>query len=54
MKVEIKKDPKKLRPSDVQVLVGDSTKFRKATGWKPEIPIEKTLEDLLNFWRERI
>ena len=49
VKVEIKKDPKKLRPSDVQVLVGDSTKFRKATGWKPEIPIEKTFEDLLNF-----
>jgi GDP-D-mannose dehydratase len=52
-KIEVKQDPKKMRPSDVPVLIGDSTKFRKATGWKPEIPFEKTLEDLLNYWRER-
>lgn len=53
-KIEIKKDPKRMRPSDVPVLIGDSTKFREATGWKPEIPFEKTLEDLLNYWRERV
>jgi len=52
-KIEIRQDPKRMRPSDVPVLVGDSAKFRKATGWKPEIPFEKTLEDLLNYWRER-
>ncbi len=52
-KIEIKEDPKRMRPSDVPVLVGDSTKFREATGWKPEIPFEKTLEDLLDYWRER-
>lgn len=54
VKVKIKKDPKKLRPSDVPVLQGDSSKFRKATGWKPEIPFEKTLADLLNYWREKV
>ena len=53
-KIEIKQDPKRMRPSDVPVLVGDSAKFRKATGWKPEIPFEKTLEDLLNYWREKV
>lgn len=53
-KIEIKKDPKRMRPSDVPVLVGDCKKFRKATGWKPEIPFEKTLEDLLNYWRGRV
>ena len=52
-KIKIKRDPERMRPSDVPVLVGDSTKFREATGWKPEIPFEKTLEDLLNYWRER-
>ncbi|MCG2677860.1 GDP-mannose 4,6-dehydratase [bacterium] len=52
-KIEIKKDPKRMRPSDVPTLVGDSAKFRKATGWKPEIPFEKTMKDLLNYWRER-
>ncbi|MDP2924252.1 MAG: GDP-mannose 4,6-dehydratase [Candidatus Omnitrophota bacterium] len=53
-RVKIKEDPERLRPSDVPVLIGDCAKFRKATGWKPEIPFEKTLEDLLNYWRENI
>lgn len=53
-KVEVKQDPARMRPSDVQILLGDGTKFKKQTGWKPEIPFEKTLEDLLNYWRERI
>lgn len=53
-KIEVKPDPDRMRPSDVEVLIGDSTKFRQATGWKPEIPFDKTLEDLLNYWRERV
>jgi len=52
--VEIKRDPARMRPSDVQILVGDHSKFSKATGWEPKIPFEKTLEDLLNHWRERV
>lgn len=54
IKVKIKEDPARLRPSDVPVLLGDCSKFKKATGWKPEIPFEKTMEDLLNYWRERV
>ncbi len=54
IKVEVKQDPARMRPSDVQILLGDCTKFTKQTGWKPEIPFEKTLEDTLNYWRERI
>lgn len=53
-KITVKTDPKRLRPSDVPVLLGDCTKFRRKTGWKPKIPFEKTLEDLLNYWRERV
>jgi len=51
--IRIKQDPKRMRPSDVPMLLGDCSKFRKATGWKPKIPFEKTMEDLLNYWRER-
>lgn len=52
-KIKVKQDPKRLRPSDVPVLVGDSTKFRKITGWKPKISfLNETLPDLLNYWRE--
>jgi len=49
--VKVEEDPSRLRPSDVPVLEGDSTKFIKDTGWKPEIPFEQTLKDLLDFWR---
>lgn len=54
IKVEVKPNPARMRPSDVMILLGDNTKFRNATGWKPEIPFEKTLLDLLNYWRERV
>ncbi len=50
----VKPDPKRMRPSDVMVLIGDSSKFREKTGWKPEIEFRKTLEDLLDYWRERV
>jgi GDP-4-dehydro-6-deoxy-D-mannose reductase len=53
-KFRIQVDPDRLRPSDVQILQADSTKFRKLTGWAPTIPFEKTLSDLLDYWRERV
>jgi GDP-4-dehydro-6-deoxy-D-mannose reductase len=43
-------DPKRLRPSDDPILIGDNKKLR-SLGWDSEIPIEKTIEDTLNFWR---
>ena len=52
--IKVKQDPERLRPSDVPILQGDSSKFRKQTGWKPKIPFEKTMEDLLNYWRENV
>ncbi len=54
VKIEVKVDPKRLRPSDVMLLVGDASKIKNELGWKPEIPIEKTLKDLLDYWRERV
>ncbi len=54
VKIKIVPDKDRMRPSDVEVLIGDSSKFRKKTGWKPEIPFEKTMEDLLNYWREKV
>ncbi len=47
-------DPALLRPSDVTLQIPDISKFQKETGWQPEIPLEKTLEDLLNYHREKI
>lgn len=52
--VKIEQDPERMRPSDVLLLIGDSTKFQQRTGWKPTIPFEKTLKDLLDWWREKV
>ncbi|RJR29533.1 NAD-dependent epimerase/dehydratase family protein, partial [Candidatus Microgenomates bacterium] len=54
VKVKIEQDPARMRPSDVEVLIGDNSKFTKKTGWQPEIKFEKTMEDLLNYWREKV
>jgi len=54
VKVKVEVDPARLRPSDVPILLPDCSKFVKLTGWKPRIPFAKTLEDLLNYWRERV
>ncbi len=52
--IAVKTDPARLRPSDVMVLEGDPSKMHKATGWKVEIPFERTLTELLDYWRQRI
>ncbi len=49
--VKVETDPERLRPSDVEILIGDSSKFRADTGWEPRIPFDQTLEDLLEYWR---
>ncbi len=50
-RIEIRVDPALLRPSDVTLQIPDCSKFRKVTGWKPTIPLERTLEDTLEYWR---
>lgn len=52
-KIEIIKDEKKFRKIDVPDIYGDYSKLEKL-GWKPVIPIEKTMEDVINFWREKL
>jgi GDP-4-dehydro-6-deoxy-D-mannose reductase len=52
--IKVETDPLRLRPSDVPVLIGDSSKFRAITGWEPKIPFEQTVRDSLDYWRTRI
>lgn len=51
--VTVQPDPDRLRPSDVPVVLGDATRIREELGWSPEIPIDRTLGDLLDFWRSK-
>jgi GDP-4-dehydro-6-deoxy-D-mannose reductase len=53
-RVEIRTDPERLRPSDVPAQVGDPARLRAATGWEPRIPLEQSLQDLLDDWRARV
>jgi GDP-4-dehydro-6-deoxy-D-mannose reductase len=52
-RIDIEEEQKRLRPLDIEYQVGDSTKLRKETRWKPLIPLERTLADLLDYWREK-
>lgn len=52
IKVEV--DPERLRPIDADLQIPDCRKFKAHTGWEPEITFEQTMEDLLNYWRDRV
>lgn len=54
IKCEVKVSPELLRPSDVTLQIPCIDKFRNETGWEPEIPLEKTLQDMLKYWREEL
>lgn len=53
-KIKVEQDPKLLRPMDNPDLVCNFEKLEKVTGWKPEIDLEKTLKDTLDYWRNII
>jgi len=52
--IEIVTDPERLRPIDADLQVPDITKFQNHTGWKPQIFFEQTMDDLLEYWRDRV
>ncbi|HEX5720615.1 MAG TPA: GDP-mannose 4,6-dehydratase [Thermoanaerobaculia bacterium] len=54
VEVKVETDPERLRPSDVEVLIGDASKFKADTGWEPRIPFDQTLRDLLDYWRHTL
>jgi GDP-4-dehydro-6-deoxy-D-mannose reductase len=53
-RVEIEIDPARLRPDDTPVIQGDASRLRAETGWRPGIPIEQTLADMLDWWRDEV
>jgi GDPmannose 4,6-dehydratase len=52
--IKVETDPDRLRPIDADLQVPDTAKFKTHTGWEPEISFEKTMKDLLDYWRKRI
>ena len=47
-------DKNRLRPIDADLQIPCTDKFKQHTGWEPKISFEKTMEDLLNYWRLKI
>jgi GDP-4-dehydro-6-deoxy-D-mannose reductase len=51
VQVDVRVDPDKLRPIDQAVVLGSFDRLSRQTGWHPEIPMDRTLADLLDYWR---
>jgi GDP-mannose 4,6-dehydratase len=52
--IRVEKDPALIRPADVTSQIPCTTKFKTETGWRPSIPYEETLKDMLEYWRARV
>tara|TARA_Y100000593_G_C4259078_1_gene311221 strand:- start:153 stop:1127 length:975 start_codon:yes stop_codon:yes gene_type:complete len=52
--IMVEVDKERLRPVDADLQVPDTTKFTSHTGWHPEISFEETMNDLLDYWRNRV
>lgn len=52
--IRIETDPERLRPIDADLQVPNTAKFKAVTGWEPAIPFDQTMDDLLQYWREKV
>ncbi|MFH0875351.1 MAG: SDR family NAD(P)-dependent oxidoreductase [archaeon] len=52
--ITVEIDPKKMRPSDTPIFVGDHSKFTNLTGWNPRINVGEIVRDVLDYWRSQI
>ena len=53
-KLKIEVDPDRLRPIDADLQVPNTSKFENHTGWKPAYSFEETMQDLLDYWRQKV
>jgi len=51
VKIEVKQEPDRMQPSDVEILMCDCSKSKKRTGWEPKIAFGDTMGELLDYWR---
>jgi len=53
IKVELKVEQSLVRPNDNPVIIGNNKKIRDELGWQPEIPLEKSIADICDYWMSR-
>jgi GDP-4-dehydro-6-deoxy-D-mannose reductase len=54
VQVTVRVDPNRYRPNDNPVLLGDPNRLERELGWRPSIPLDQTLTDLLDYWRKEV
>ena len=52
--ITVEQEPARMRPIDADLQVPDTSKFCAHTGWQPQISFAQTMEDLLNYWRQKV
>lgn len=52
--IDIETDLDRIRPIDADLQIPDTSKFKTLTGWQPTITFEKSMIDLLDYWRDRV
>jgi GDP-4-dehydro-6-deoxy-D-mannose reductase len=52
--VRVVQDPQLFRPNDLPLLHGDGSRIRRELGWTPNIPLERSIENVLDYWREKL
>jgi GDP-4-dehydro-6-deoxy-D-mannose reductase len=52
--IEVRQDPQRMRPSEVPDVVCDATRIRQRTGWETTFSFQRSLEDILSFWRQEV
>jgi GDP-4-dehydro-6-deoxy-D-mannose reductase len=53
VRIDVRIDPARYRPNDLPLVVGDSSRIRAELGWTPAIPLEQTVDEVLEYWRRR-
>ena len=49
--IPVRIDPARFRPNDIPLVVGNPARITRELGWAPQIPFDRTLDDLLDYWR---
>jgi len=52
--ISLEVDKNKIRPGDNKIIIGDNSKIKKITGWKPEISIKESLDDIIAYWKNEL
>ncbi|WP_295067729.1 GDP-mannose 4,6-dehydratase [Ruminococcus sp.] len=52
--IEVKRDPARMRASDIPLIEPDVSHINEDTGWRAEITMEQTIKDTLDYWRQKL